>query len=261
MTISYQLVDPNPSRTSHTHPISHLYLNSHTFKFFKEQAEPYIANNPGAKLSTFLDALPLLPDQEFIPVPNRPMRTYPATTPRSIQLSLQSVEAYHHAASNLGIGGQSFLPILLSNIAYGAIYPALYPTIYDQPSMHSRLTLSMEALHNLQIKTEPYSNSLYEAISRYLVLLSDQDIQLLYTRPNKVRLEFAHDFLDVDGVPPPPTRTTNLVIKLPILYLVNQANIHGVRAYRGKTDLSKAGTVVEYIGLGWLTPEHEPIIA
>lgn len=261
MTISYQLVDPNPSRTSTTHPISHLYLDSRTFKFFKEQATPYITNNPGSSLSTFLNDLPLIPSQQFHQVPNRSMHTYPATTPRSIQLSLQSVEAYHNAALSLSIGSQSFIPILLSNIAYGAVYPMSYPTTYDQPAIANKLSLSFEALHNLQVKTEPYSNSTYEAISRYLNLLADQDITLLYTRPTTVHLEFGLTVMDVDGVPPPPPRNMGLFIKIPVPYLVTQANIHGVRAYRGKTDLAKAAQVVEYIGLGWLTPDHEPLIA
>lgn len=261
MTISYPPV--NPSFPLPEHPISHLYLDSHTFSFYKEQASSYLSTNPGSNLSSFLNDLPLLPNQQFHQTPNRILKQYPANTSRAIKLTPQSVLAYMHVATDfLQSTSNPVIAVahLLSNIAYGAIYPTLYPTTFSLAPSADKISISPEAAYNLQLKSEAFSPSMYEAISRYLNLLAAQDIVLLDTKPTTIHMEHGSMSIDVRGTPPTPNRSSEIFLKLPLDYLVKQAEIHGVRAYRGRTPLAKAGQVVEYIGLGWLTPEKEPII-
>lgn len=266
MTISHSPLNTEPFANT-TPPISTLYMDLATYQFFREQSQPYLLQNPTSSLSNFLNDLPLLPNQSFHQIPNRIPLRFPKLTKRPLHLTIQSASAYISLAATYdlpvppSVDTDVSISIFLQNVALGHIYPTLYPTTFTTPTTSYKVSLSNQAIVNLQHISESFSTSMYKSVSRYLALLAEQNIQLLNTKPSTTIIDIGNFRpIEVDQTPPRPDRPEQYALELPLTYLNEQALQHGITAPRRNTDITRAGMVVEYLGLGWLTPERMPTI-
>lgn len=226
-------------------------MDKMTYDFFKTQSFSYEGD-----LTEFINDLPLLTNQEFKQLPNRTLRLLSTSRKKNISLTVPSIYAYLEVATQFQIpttNQANAISAVLLNIAYGIIYPEYYPTQASLPANLIRVSLSTTALANLAA-LDP-NTDLYISIPQYFSSLATNNTELFWNKPDHTDIEAPSGYkFRIPSPPATPKRTVQIQLKLPIDYLHNIAIAHNIIAYRSSTPAALAGQVVEYIGLGWLSP-------
>lgn len=245
--------------------IRHLYLSKQTFATLSNSASDYLRNNTDATLTSFLNDLPTLPNQDFFINSFIHPPIYTPQAKRYIPLSTQSVSAYLSLSSQFNFSPSNSTEYTVSQfltiMAAGHITPTQIPTNFSPstPTKYTFISVSDEALANLFLLSTPYSPSNHpsiEGISDYLFLLSAYNLQFYDSKPETYTIQSKSlDFtLSLPATLESTHRSAKIALKLPLSFLLNLANQFQIRGLRQQSDNAIAASVIEYIGLGWITP-------